>query len=167
MVPLRKRPFLHFSVTPRQTPPKNGITERFFRNSSCEPFFPLQHSKTPRNPNLSKICPDDCFSGFQSVGVFQFFDKFLTNLGPPDWNPERQSSGQILDKFGVRGVFECCKGKKGSQNSRTKNQPKEEVVGTDIPRTSGGYSRGYPLTEGVTLRLMSDYFDFSGRQDWF
>ena len=25
-----------------------------------------------------------------------------------------------------------------------KNQPKEEVFGTDIPRTSGGHSRGYP-----------------------
>ena len=29
-------------------------------------------------------------------------------------------------------------------DSRTKNQPKEEVLGTDIPRTSGGHSRGYP-----------------------
>ena len=28
--------------------------------------------------------------------------------------------------------------------SRTKNQPKEEVFRTDIPRTSGGHSRGYP-----------------------
>ena len=28
--------------------------------------------------------------------------------------------------------------------SRTKSQPKEEVFGTDIPRTSGGHSRGYP-----------------------
>ena len=46
---------------------------------------------------------------------FQIFDTFLTNLGPPDWSPEKQSSGQILDKFGFRGVFECCKGKKGSQ----------------------------------------------------
>ena len=26
----------------------------------------------------------------------------------------------------------------------TKNQPKEEVFGTDIPRTSRGHSRGYP-----------------------
>ena len=31
--------------------------------------------------------------------------------------------------------------------SRTKNQPKEEVFGTDIPRTSGGHSRGYPGQE--------------------
>ena len=28
--------------------------------------------------------------------------------------------------------------------SGTKNQPKEEAFGTDIPRTSGGHSRGYP-----------------------
>ena len=28
--------------------------------------------------------------------------------------------------------------------SRTKNQPKEEVFGPDIPRTSGGHSRGCP-----------------------
>ena len=28
--------------------------------------------------------------------------------------------------------------------SRTTNQPKEEVFGTDIPRTSGGHSRGSP-----------------------
>ena len=79
---------------------------------------------------LSKICPDDCSSAFQSGGpkfvkvcrkfeicpeiaIFQIFDKFfLTHLGPPDWNPEKQSSGQIFDKFGVRGIFECCKGPK-------------------------------------------------------
>ena len=36
----------------------------------------------------------------------QNFDKFLANVSPPDWNPQKQSPGQILDKFGVRGVFE-------------------------------------------------------------
>ena len=37
---------------------------------SCEPFFPLQHSKTPdETPKLSKICPSDCFWGFQSGGL--------------------------------------------------------------------------------------------------
>ena len=29
-------------------------------------------------------------------------------------------AGQILDKFGVRGVFECWKGKEGSQENRPK-----------------------------------------------
>ena len=88
----------------------------------CEPFFPLQHSKTPKTPNLFKSCPSDCFWGFQLGGlkfvkicpknpVFQIFPNFT----PPDWNPQKQSLGKILDKFGVSGVFECCKGKKGSQ----------------------------------------------------
>ena len=35
-------------------------------------------------------------------------------------------------------------GRYHSLKSRTKNQPKEEVLGTHIPRTSGGHSRGYP-----------------------
>ena len=91
----------------------------------CKPFFPLQHSKNAPNPkfvqNLSRrlsfwvpirgtqIC-QKIFKKLKNGNFrtnFQIFDKFLTNLGPPDWNPEKQSSGQILDKFGVRGVFEC------------------------------------------------------------
>ena len=31
-----------------------------------------------------------------------------------------------------------------SLHSRTKNPPREEVLGTDIPQTSGGHSHGYP-----------------------
>ena len=61
---------------------------------------PLQHSKMPRTPNLFKICPDNCFLGFQSGGL-KFvknlsnienlsgnwrFDKFLTNLGRGNLN---------------------------------------------------------------------------------
>ena len=34
------------------------ITKDFW---SCEPAIPLQHSKRPRTPNLSKICSSDCF----------------------------------------------------------------------------------------------------------
>ena len=45
---------------------------------SCETFFHLQHPKTPRTPNLSKICPSDCFWGFQSGG--QKFEKSCQNL---------------------------------------------------------------------------------------
>ena len=72
----------------------------------------------PRTPNLSKICPDDCFSGFQPGGpkfikkkvlnktisgqLLNFSDKVLTNLGAPD---EKQSPGQILDKFRSSGHF--------------------------------------------------------------
>ena len=93
------------------------------------PFSPYSIQKHPEPQICPKICPSDCFSGFQSGGLkfvknlskfvrncrFSNFNKFLTNFSPPDWNPEKQSLGQILDKFGVRSVFECCKGKKGSQ----------------------------------------------------
>ena len=86
---------------------KNAPNPKFVQNLSRRLFFgvPIRGSQICQKfvENLSGNC------------CFQIFDKFLTNLGPPDWNPEKQSSGQILDKFGVRGVFECCKGKKGSQ----------------------------------------------------
>ena len=59
---------------------------------------------------LPKICPETAVFFF-----FSFFDQVLASFGPPAWNPEKQSSGQILDKFGVRGIFECCKGREGSQ----------------------------------------------------
>ena len=47
-------------------------------------------------------------------------DTFSTHLGPPDWNPKKQSLGNIFDKFGAGGgggiFFECCnKGPEGSQ----------------------------------------------------
>ena len=93
----------------------------------ANPFPPLQPSKTPETPNLSKICPSNCFGGFQSGGLkfekicrnlkngnFRTnFDKFFQISVPPDWNPPKQLLGQILDKFGVSGVFEGCKGEKG------------------------------------------------------
>ena len=53
----------------------------------------------------------------------QFMNPTRAPLGPP-----------IYCRFG-RLLWE---------KSRTKNQPKEEVFGTDIPRTSGGHSHGYP-----------------------
>ena len=120
--------FLELFVAAIRTPHAEEHRHRMKINFA-DPLSPYSIQKRPKTPNLSKICPDDCFSGFQSgtqicqkfvenlkicpeIVVFQIFDKFLTNLGPPDWNPEKQSSGQIWDKCGVRGVFECCKGKK-------------------------------------------------------
>ena len=45
----------------------------------------------------------------------------------------------------IRESPNIANGKNGIRHlSRTKNQPKEEVFGTDVPRTSGGHSRGYP-----------------------
>ena len=129
---------------------QNYVTKNAY---DCEPFSPSQRSKTPRTPNLFKICPSDCFSGFRSRGVKfvknlskfekrQFrtnFDKFLTNFSALDWNPEKQSLGQILDKFGVRGVFESCKGEKGSQAyelfwHKLLNTPRGRDIPAKIPR---------------------------------
>ena len=72
-----------------------------------EPFFPLQHSKAPRNPNLSKICPAIVLGGSSQGlefvklcrnlknGNFRTnVDKFLTNSSPR--NAQKQSLGQIL-----------------------------------------------------------------------
>ena len=90
---------------------KNAPSPKFVQNLSWRLFFGVPIRGT-------QIC-QKFVENLKSVNFrtnFHIFDKFLTNLGPPDWNPEKQSSGQILDKFGVRGVFECCKGKKGSQD---------------------------------------------------
>ena len=97
----------------------------------CEPFSALQHSKTPETPNLSKICPGDCFWGVPVWGTkiwkklsnfvrklpfFQvltiFFQIFVPQTGTPKNNR--------WDKFGVSGVFECCKGRKGFATQRLK-----------------------------------------------
>ena len=45
---------------------------------------------------------------------------------------------------GVHNVIMTCTCVIQSDRSRTKNQPKEEVFGPDVPRTSGDHSRGYP-----------------------
>ena len=98
----------------------------------CEPSGPSQHSKMPRNPNLSKSCPNDCFSGLQSgdpnsskigqiigsfvlkLSFFVLFDKFGSLIGAPK---KTIAGTPSLDKFGVLGNFECCKGPEGSQHT--------------------------------------------------
>ena len=89
---------------------KNAPDPKFVQNLSRRFFFGVPINRTQICQKFVENLKNDNFRT-----NFQFFDKFLTNLGPVDWNPEKQSSGQILDKFGVRVVFECCKGKKGSQ----------------------------------------------------
>ena len=84
----------------------------------------------------SKMCLEIVFFFFF---LFLFFDKFLTNLGPPDWNPEKQSSGQIFDKFGVLGIFECCKGPEGSQPyvQKSKQGALKELCSSDMIHEQG------------------------------
>ena len=71
------------------------------------------------------ICPE--------IVVLQFFGNFLTNLGPRDRNPKKQSSGQMFDKFGVWGLFECCKGPEGSQSQEQKGD--RETVMTAVSQS--------------------------------
>ena len=95
----------------------------------CEPFSPLQPSKNARNPKFVQNLSRRLFWGVPVRGTefgkicqnlsenyrFSNFGQIFPNFSPPDWNPPKQSPGQILDKFGVSGVFEGCKGEKGSQ----------------------------------------------------
>ena len=98
----------------------------------ASPFPPYSFQKRPEPQICPKFVPAIVFGGssqgdwtlskicqnlFENCR-FSNFDKFLTNSSPPDWNAQKQSPGQILDKFGVRGVFESCKGEKGSQLAR-------------------------------------------------
>ena len=96
----------------------------------CETFFPLTAFKNARNPklvqNLSqrlflgvpvrgpKVWKNNCQNLSENDG-FTNFDNFFFILGPLTGTPQKQALGQILDKFGVPGVIECCKGKKVSQ----------------------------------------------------
>ena len=101
-----------------------------YSQTICEPFFPLQHSKTPRTPNLSKICPDDCFSGFPSGGrkfvqnlskIWKFvwklsFFKFLTNFGQI-WVPliitrKNNRRDKFLTNLGFRAFLSAVRGKR-------------------------------------------------------
>ena len=92
---------------------KNAPNPKFVQILSRRFFFgvPIRGTQICQKfvKNL-KICPE--------IVVFQIFDKFLRNLGPPDWNPEKNRRDKFWTNLGVRGVFECCKGKKGSQVKR-------------------------------------------------
>ena len=116
----------------RFPPPKSHDT---FCPPLCEfprNLFPLTAFKNAPNPKFVQNLSQRLFlGGFQSGGQkfvkncqnlsenydFSNFNNFFTNFRPPDWNPQKQSLGQILDKFGARGVFESCMGKKVSQSN--------------------------------------------------
>ena len=124
---------------------KNAPNPKFVQNLSRRLLFGVPIRGTQFCQKFVENLKNDNFRT-----NFQIFVKFLTNLGPPDWNPEQQSSGQILDKFGVRGVFECCKGK------RVRN-PKH-LLGQNFPSKGklGECSlRGkiFPLRDHFPLRI--------------
>ena len=65
--------------------------------------------------------------------LFPFFFLKMARKTAPAKIPRKKGKNPQKQEIPRRG-----------QNSRTKNQPKEEVLGTDIPQTSGGHSRGCP-----------------------
>ena len=85
---------------------KNARNPKFVRNLSQRLFLGVPVRGTEIWKNLSKFVRKLPFFKFRQI---------FPNFSPPDWNPQKQSLGQISDKFGVSGVFEGCKGEKGSQ----------------------------------------------------
>ena len=90
---------------------KNARNPKFVRNLSQRLFLGVPVRGTEIWKNLSKFV--------RKLPFFKFWQIF-PNFSPPDWNPQKQSLGQISDKFGFSGVFEGCKGEKGSQAEGTK-----------------------------------------------
>ena len=84
-----------------------------FKNARNPKFFPAIVLGVPvRGTEIWKNLSENLKNGnFQT----NFETNFSSNFSPPDWNPPKQSLGQVLDKFGASGVFEGCKGEKGSQ----------------------------------------------------
>ena len=103
-------------------------------NPNFVPTIVLWDSKQG-DPHLSRSC--------RSIEKRQFpdkssiFDEFLTKLGPPDGNPEKQLSGQILEKFEVWGFFECCKGREGLLKRRMVFMAREAILAPSLKRKTG------------------------------
>ena len=104
-----------------------------FNTFFCEPSGPLQHSKMPRTPNLSKMCPDDRFSGFQSFVnnlskisrkidnlsgnyvfffPFHFFDKFLAIWAPLIGSPKNNRRDNFLTNLGFGAFLNAVRGRR-------------------------------------------------------
>ena len=93
----------------------------------ASPFPPLQPSKTPETPNLSKICPSDCFGGFQSGGLkfgktcqkfekngnFRTnFDKFFQISVPLTGTPQNNRWDKFWTNLGFRAFLKAVRGKR-------------------------------------------------------
>ena len=85
---------------------KNARNPKFVRNLSQRLFLGVPVRGTEIWKNLSKFVRKLPFFKFRQI---------FPNFSPPDWNPQNQSLGQISDKFWVSGVFQGCKGERGSQ----------------------------------------------------
>ena len=118
------------------------------------PFFKAQ--KLGKHSNTHGGC-----IAVQIGGVLPYFLDELYGLDVPKRCPANFGSTKLLEGY-TKAIFlrndsrdtfsrkkklcvgVCVSGLLMCNISRAKNQPKEAVFGTDIPRTSGGHSRGYP-----------------------
>ena len=96
--------------------------------ATCEPFSPssLQNARNPKFvQNLSQrlfwgvpVRGTEIWKNLSKFVRTVIFGQFLTKSSKyqsPWLEPPKQSLGRILHKFGGLGVFEGCKGEKGSQ----------------------------------------------------
>ena len=102
------------------------LIRKHFEIKTCEPFSPLQRSKTPETPNLSKICRSDCFWGFQSGGLkfgkicqnlsenyrFSNFDKFFQISVPRTGTPKNNRCDKFWTNLGFRAFLNAVRGKR-------------------------------------------------------
>ena len=94
----------------------------------CEPSNPLQHAKRPEPQICLQFVPAIVFKGsnqgdwacqnLPENSNFSSFDQFWTSSSLPDWNPQKQLPGKILDKFGVQGVLHVVRGWRVRKNSK-------------------------------------------------
>ena len=140
----------------------------------CKPLFPLQHSKTPWTPNLSKVCPSGGFWGFQSGGLefVKDFSKFVkrtfsTNFGqipvPLTGIPENNRWDKFWTNLGFGAFLNAVRGKgvckKRWQTLRAKGALISEPRFSNpcemrlFPREKGktAFSRKKPSTKAVFL----------------
>ena len=102
-----------FKVIIVENPPDPYSIKKCPEPQICQKFVPtiVFRGSNQGDPNFSKICQK--FEKRQFFAqIFEIFDKFLTNLGPPDWNAAKQSSGQMFDEFGVRAFLNAARGRR-------------------------------------------------------
>ena len=94
-------------------------------SKTCEPFPPYSLQKRPKRPNLSKICPCDCFGGFQSGGLkfgkicqnlsenyrFSNFDKFFQISVPLTGTPQNNRWDKFWTNLGFQAFLKAVGGK--------------------------------------------------------
>ena len=136
-----------------------------FCAQSCEPSSPLQHSKKPRTPNLSKNCPNDCFSGFQSKGpkfvkkghfpanFFKLSGQFLTNLVPLIRTPKNNRRDKFWTNLGFGAFSNAVRGRRARKLRVSKpclNQVHLGTHGCVIPRGGASRGRANPFTTSIS-----------------